>query len=308
MPNMSDSIPQQAHGARPALRATPPPRFTRRRWLKSAVAAAVAVGTGVVVDTFWIEPHWLEIVRRDLPIRDLPTHWQGRTLMQISDVHVGNKVSDDYLVRSFQRAVELVPDVVVVTGDYVTCSRAGLLPADQARRVYAHLPQGKIATLGILGNHDYGLQWSDATVAADVQEIMQDCGLRMLRNEMVDIDGLKIVGLDELWSGRCDGRVAFGTESAKRAQLALCHNPDAADHDNWPEFHGWILSGHTHGGQCKPPFLPPPMLPVANHRYTAGEFDLYDGRRLYINRGLGHLLSVRFNCRPEITVFRLIAT
>jgi predicted MPP superfamily phosphohydrolase len=225
--------------------------------------------------------------------------------MHISDVHVGNRVSDNYLIQSFKRAGSLVPDVVVVTGDYVSCGRAGTMPAEKARQVYAHLPQGSIATLGVLGNHDYGLSWTDATVAADVQRLLKECGLRMLRNEMIDLDGLKIAGLDDLWSGRCNGRAAFGAESAKETQLALCHNPDAADQEHWPGFQGWILSGHTHGGQCKPPFLPPPMLPVANRRYTAGEFDLFDGRMLYISRGLGHLLPVRFNCRPEITVFRL---
>jgi hypothetical protein len=47
------------------------------------------------------------------------------------------------------------------------------------------------------------------------------------------------------------------------------------------------------------------MLPVRNRRYTCGEFDLGNGRRLYINRGLGYLHRVRFNVRPEITVFRL---
>ena len=47
------------------------------------------------------------------------------------------------------------------------------------------------------------------------------------------------------------------------------------------------------------------MLPVRNRRYTAGEFDLSGGRKLYINRGLGHLTRVRFNVRPEITIFTL---
>jgi hypothetical protein len=70
---------------------------------------------------------------------------------------------------------------------------------------------------------------------------------------------------------------------------------------NW--FVGW--AGHTHGGQCKPPFLPPPMLPVKNKRYTAGKFELANDRTLYINRALGHLWQVRFNVRPEITFFEL---
>jgi predicted MPP superfamily phosphohydrolase len=90
-----------------------------------------------------------------------------------------------------------------------------------------------------------------------------------------------------------------------RPTLVLCHNPDAVDLPIWSEYSGWILSGHTHGGQCKPPFLPPPLLPVRNTRYTAGAFALTGGRRLYINPGLGYLRRVRFNVRPEITVFRL---
>lgn len=73
----------------------------------------------------------------------------------------------------------------------------------------------------------------------------------------------------------------------------------------WNNFEGWILSGHTHDGQCKPPFLPAPLLPVRNRRYTAGEFSLSGNRRLYISRGVGHLFHVRFNVRPEVTVFEL---
>jgi hypothetical protein len=91
----------------------------------------------------------------------------------------------------------------------------------------------------------------------------------------------------------------------QRPALALSHNPDTVDLTGWNRFEGWILAGHTHGGQCKPPFLPPPLLPVVNRRYTAGAFDLPGNRRLYISRGVGHLLQVRFNVRPEVTRFEL---
>jgi predicted MPP superfamily phosphohydrolase len=303
---MSPPPPQIEDAEVPPTPAKDRPRVTRRRWLKRAAAATLAVGAGVALDAFWIEPHRVEIVGRDLPLSNLPAGWHGRTLMQISDVHVGTRVSGDYLIQAFDQAASLVPDVVVVTGDFVSCSRAGILPAEQAQRVYAFLPQGRVATLGVLGNHDYGWSWRDVAIAADVQQIMQDCGLRMLRNESVNLEGLKIAGVEDLWSGRCDGNAALGAAMGRGAHVALCHNPDAVDLDQWPDFQGWILSGHTHGGQCKPPFLPPPVLPVVNHRYTAGEFDLYDGRRLYINRGLGHSFPVRFNCRPEITLFRLV--
>ena len=53
--------------------------------------------------------------------------------------------------------------------------------------------------------------------------------------------------------------------------------------------------------------LPPPLLPVKNRLYTAGEFELSGNRRMYISRGVGHMIKVRFNVRPEVTVFVLEA-
>lgn len=87
--------------------------------------------------------------------------------------------------------------------------------------------------------------------------------------------------------------------------IALSHNPDTADLEGWGKFRGWIVAGHTHGGQCKFPFLRPPLLPVQNRRYVAGSYHLRPGVNMYINRGVGHLMQVRVNVRPEITVFEM---
>jgi predicted MPP superfamily phosphohydrolase len=129
------------------------------------------------------------------------------------------------------------------------------------------------------------------------------------------VAGLRFIGLDDLWSPRFDpapvlarfgsSLLANGSRSDDVPSIVLCHNPDAVDLPLWDSYQGWILAGHTHGGQCKPPFLPPPELPVKNKRYTAGAFDLSGNRRMYISRGVGHLLRVRFNARPEIPIFRL---
>ena len=113
--------------------------------------------------------------------------------------------------------------------------------------------------------------------------------------------------MDDVWATRMDPARALATADSDRATLVLSHNPDSADLPGWGGYAGWILSGHTHGGQCKPPFLPPPILPVRNARYTAGAFDLAGNRSLYISRGVGHLTQVRFNVRPEVTVFELQA-
>ena len=98
---------------------------------------------------------------------------------------------------------------------------------------------------------------------------------------------------------------ALKNYNPNEATIVLCHNPDVCDLDVWNDYDSWILSGHTHGGQCKIPFIKAPILPVENKEYDKGLKRLSGGRTLYINRALGHLYQVRFNVRPEITIFKL---
>src|SRR5262245_8371544 len=93
--------------------------LSRRAFLRTAApsfGAAAAVG----LYTWRVEPRWLEVVHRPLPIRHLPAAWVGRTLVQISDVHVGPRVDDDYVIETFGRVSQLHPDIVVMTGDFLS--------------------------------------------------------------------------------------------------------------------------------------------------------------------------------------------
>jgi predicted MPP superfamily phosphohydrolase len=274
--------------------------ITRRRLLHASAAVA-ASGIGLGGYTWLLEPHRLELVHRDLPIRRLPSALLGARLVQLADVHVG-PVSDGYLLETFRRVAALEPAIVVYTGDLIS-HHDGIF--DHAARMYAAAPRGTLATLGTLGNHDYGAGWSQAEMADALSGILRPRGIRILRNEVADVEGLQIVGMDDLWAHRFDPATALAAADLSRAMLVLSHNPDPVDRPGWSGFDGWILAGHTHGGQCKPPFLPPPMLPVANKRYSSGAFDLPGGRTLYISRGVGHWLPLRFNVRPEATVFTL---
>ncbi|MBX3442709.1 MAG: metallophosphoesterase [Planctomyces sp.] len=282
------------------------PHHGRRRflqWAKWGTAAAV-LGTGGYVR--WIEPHWYEIVCRDLPIAGLPAALEGRTLLQLSDIHVGEVVSERYLVRAFRAAQRLNADIVALTGDFITHSDdADFWPL--VERVYAHVPRGRLATLGCLGNHDYGRGWVQPDVADAVTERLEASGVEILRPGVRDVEGLAIAGLDDLWGSQWERPLADESIPQSAPAIVLCHNPDACDMSIWGRFQGWILSGHTHGGQCRPPFGKPPLLPVTNKRYTSGEFDVGKGRRLYINRGLGYLWKIRFCVRPEMTLFTLRA-
>ena len=126
-----------------------------------------------------------------------------------------------------------------------------------------------------------------------------------IRNEEVAIQGLHFIGIDDYWGLHFNPKKATKKFNKDLPYIALCHNPDVCDLEVWNGYNSWILSGHTHGGQVKPPFLKPPILPVKNKRYSSGTIDLDNGRTLYINRALGCLHQVRFNVRPEITIFEL---
>jgi len=275
--------------------------LSRRRFLRLSVAtAATCASTGLYA--WQIEPHWLEIVTRPLPIAGLPEALSGARLVQLSDLHVGFRVADDYILETFQRIAALKPDIVVFTGDFISFHRDIY---EHTKRIYARLPHGRLATVGILGNHEYGPGWSHPEVAERLTGILRSAGIEILRNSMKEVAGLQIVGFDDLWARRFRPARALEMVDRRAPVLALSHNPDTVDLPGWQGFQGWILSGHTHGGQCKAPFLPPPLLPVNNRRYTSGEFELSGNRRMYISRGVGHMWKVRFNVRPEATVFRL---
>lgn len=277
--------------------------LSRRAFLQNGVGAFLACTTGTLAYTWQFEPHFVEIVRRKLPVEHLPKSLRGNILVQVSDLHVGPRVDTDYLVESFRRIAPMNPDIVAITGDLISFRDPGQFSL--LRKVLKELPHGRKATVAILGNHDYGRSWSEPQVADRVVAELSNAGITVLRNETYEVEGLQLIGMDDLWARRFNPMEALRDWRSSSAAIALCHNPDALDRRGWGKYNGWVLAGHTHGGQCKPPFLPPPVLPVKNRLYTAGEIPLPDGRRLYINRGLGHLLQVRFNVRPEITVFTL---
>ncbi|UFH31132.1 metallophosphoesterase [Chryseobacterium sp. C-71] len=276
--------------------------MTRKHFLKRLMQLS-AVGALPFLYSWQIEPFWVEFVERKLPIKNLPEHLEGKILMQISDLHVGNRFDWNFLIESFQKAQNYSPDFVVYTGDYVNHGTSE--DHESLKKVMAKAIYGKLGTFGILGNHDYGKTWKDLGSSKEICCILQNNGVTMLNNEQVESHGLNIIGFDDLWSPNFDPMKVMKNYNPEKANLVLCHNPDVCDKDVWNGYQGWILSGHTHGGQCRIPGLITPILPVENRKYVSGEIDLKDGRMLYINRAIGHSFQVRFMVRPEITVFKL---
>ncbi len=276
----------------------------RKEFIKKVFWGLTGFGSLTGLYAWQIEPFRLEFVKMKMPIRNLPKELIGKTLMQISDIHVGNRFDYNHIITAFDKAKEYLPDFVVYTGDYVSTYK-DKVQFEKLSKVLNNCVLGKLGTVGILGNHDYGKDWKEDEVAQKISTMLTDNKISLLRNEQVEINGLNFIGFDDYWGTNFNAELAMKDFDKAKANLVLCHNPDVCDLNVWCDYQGWILSGHTHGGQCKPPFLPPLLLPVKNRKYTAGKIELTNERTLYINRALGHLWQIRFNVRPEITIFEL---
>lgn len=277
-------------------------KFSRRKLLRYSLAAS-CVGLGGYV--WQIEPRWTSYDQRTLAVPGLMPDLVGKTLIQLSDLHVGRQVADDYLRNQFEYINSLSPDFVVYTGDFV--DNADSFHFEKLKRIGKRLPLGSIGTAGVLGNHDYVRNSGDCTMALKIANYLQDVGIEMLFDSAVELGGLTIAGLEDFWSPRFVKSNSRNLIQSlpQSSSIVLSHNPDTADLPIWKNFQSWILCGHTHGGQCRVPGFSPPLLPVQNRNYVAGTYQLAGGHQMYINRGLGHTLKVRFCVRPEVTVFTL---
>lgn len=282
-----------------------PSKLTRRQWLARTAAGGALLGLGTVAYAWRIEPHWVSIHHQRMPFERLPDHLVGKRVVQISDLHVGPVVDNAYLRGVLRRLPELEPDYLVMTGDFMTCFADEQIEATV--NTLRESPIADVPSIGILGNHDYGHHYRNFQAASRLTDALDSLGVRMLRNESTSIDGLQFAGSEDYWTRRASIGWSLAHIDSKSPAIFLAHNPDLADQPGWGDFSGWILSGHTHGGQCRLPLLGSPVLPVKNKRYDWGHFRLRGGRNLYINRGLGYKRRIRFGVRPEVTVFTLEA-
>ena len=278
--------------------------MNKRQFLKKSFFGLASVGLLGGVYSWQIEPFWLEFVHQKMPIKNLPKNLIGKTLMQISDIHIGKRFDYTYVIKSFEKAKLYKPDFVVYTGDFVS-THDDKVQYEDLDIVLKSCVKGQLGTIGVLGNHDYGKDFAQKEDGDKITEMATKHGITILRNEQQDFSGINFIGLDDFWGPNFQPEKAMMNFNKLSTNVVLCHNPDVCDLDVWNNYEGWILSGHTHGGQVKPPFLDAPVVPVKNKNYTSGRFNLSNNRTLYINRALGHLWQIRFNVRPEITIFKL---
>jgi uncharacterized protein len=281
--------------------------ISRRKFLKIAAGSVGVLGGSTLAGSAYItriEPEAVEITRLDIVLPNLPRVFDGVTLVQISDLHVGDWMTRQRLAKILQQVNALQPDIIAITGDFVsgyepsTAVEAGL----EINTLHA-----RETVVAVLGNHDYWMQRG-----IPVRQALSRTGnVRLLLNERIAIkrggEMLHITGIDDVWEHMHNLPKTLDGLPDRAAVIALVHEPDYADQVMGRGQVGLQLSGHSHGGQVRVPGIGALQLPYLSKKYDMGLFNL-DGMALYVNRGLGMVRPhVRFNCRPEITHFTLRA-
>lgn len=275
--------------------------------------ARIALAVSAPIAYSFVEPHRLVVRRFDVALDGLPPSLDGLRVAQLSDLHCSAITSPAVVRRAVLACNAQKPDVIVLTGDYVS-RRNSYSPLTLARKwarslmEYAramaeevrHLqaPQGVFA---VPGNHDY----SDNGFGP-IDELLKRAGIRTLVNANTVLPhGLPIVGLDDLRAGHPHLNRAFHGVDADRPHLVLSHNPRVLP--LLRERNCLLLTGHTHGGQVHLPFTDFRRKPSDMRQSALLEGWYQAGRaRLYVCSGVGSVhFPMRFNCPPEIAVFTL---
>lgn len=258
-----------------------PKRISRRGWFRLGVYLAPCA---VVGDACLVEPGWIRVENRRVGEGKI-----GRRFAHFTDVHFKGDIGRlENVVRLINEASV---DFAVFTGDLIE-------DAEHAPAALNILRGIKAPLYGIPGNHDH---WSRAGFAP-FREAFSATGGRWLQDEAVDLPDapVRIIGLDQL---------AGPTEARPGAfNLLLMHYPAWADSiaQRRPgRRFDLTLAGHTHGGQVRLPFVGALVTPFDTGTYDLGWFETPIGP-LYVNPGIGTFyLDIRFNCRPEITLFEI---
>jgi predicted MPP superfamily phosphohydrolase len=277
---------------------------TRRQFLYTG--AAVVAGVTALGTDGYLESYNLQLSKIEIPLHRLPHQFDGFTIVQLSDFHYEEEFSAIPIRRSVELVNHLHPDLVVLTGDFVTVPMFSF--GSQAARtaanavfpcvaVLSHI-QSRMGSFAILGNHDAHSN------PALVQSGLRAHGIPLLKNSCVAIEygGARfwLAGIDDALEGQPDLGAAIEKIPTGEPIILLAHEPDFADEAALTAV-DLQLSGHSHGGQIWIPGLGAPWLPPLARNYPRGFYKI-ENMVLYTNVGIGTIRApIRINCVPEVT-------
>ncbi|MBL9037115.1 MAG: metallophosphoesterase [Archangium sp.] len=272
------------------------PNPSRRHLLRGMAAFALAPAAAVA-EPISNAREAFDVAHVELFLASLDPAHDGLKVAQLSDLHIGHGVPDGRIIRAVRAVNDAKPDVVVMTGDYVTTR------SDPVSRVKELLSPLAAPSFAVLGNHDH---WSNER---DIRLGLERMGTAVLRNthtrtRLRGVD-FSIIGVDDSTTRNDDVSAAFqGVSNGSR--LVLTHTPACAG-----KLPAWLdvpcLSGHTHGGQWNIPGVTAGVFARAGQPWYRGHYTVR-GNQLYVNRGLGFGRGTRLprlNSEPEVTILTL---
>jgi predicted MPP superfamily phosphohydrolase len=285
---------------------------TRRKFLQLSAAGAATVAIATVGDGTIFAANRPQLVSIEIPLSRLPESWDGLRIAQLSDLHY-----DDYFsVVPLRKAIDIVnrlqPDLIVLTGDFVTApaklsrgarANAAAAAVEPCAQLLSQLRAG-LGVVAALGNHDVN------TNAAHITAALQAHAVQVLQNRSIAFERegkrLWLAGVDDVLEGKPDLKLALSPVPPAEPVVLLAHEPDWADHVARRPV-DLQLSGHSHGGQIRLPIIGAPYLPPLGRKYPLG-LRRIGPLVLYTNAGIGTIrIPMRLNCPPEVTLITLRA-
>jgi predicted MPP superfamily phosphohydrolase len=255
-----------------------------------------------------VEPTWLEVNRLQISLPGASSA-SGLKIVQLTDFHFQRRVPASYVESCVRAANAEDPHLIALTGDYV---HKGARYVERIADLLSAL-RAPLGVYAVLGNHDHAVRNALGIrryprLHQKVADSLSRRGIRVLHNELLTVEHAgcryQISGVDDLWSRRCRPDLALAGLDPALPHVMLAHHPRTIELLEGRRC-DLMLSGHTHGGQVHLQRFGSVTLSKRMRSYAAGLYH-HGEARVYVNKGVGFGLRIRYNRRPEIAVFELL--
>ncbi len=267
---------------------------------KAILAGFTASAASLLAYTFIIEPRWLEVTRNRIHIRGLPTEMEGLRIALLTDLHAGEGTPLSLIRRACRLALQEKPDLIALTGDLAADDAPGF------QTVLAAISDlsAPLGVYAVPGNHDYEVGIAKWRRGIDSQPGIQDLTNSYATRRIGD-SIVCIAGVDD--TSRGNPSLALPPPGERDLTLMLAHDPSQAERARRSfDQVDLVVSGHTHGGQIRLPFIGAVRNPTKRDGLYEEGLRRRPWTQVYTSRGVGTVhIPARFLCRPEVALLTL---